>query len=86
MTTEPAATITHAHPDMPDEIDFSDAVRGKAGQRLLVEWARYRRALRTIAGTQDLDRDAVHAAHEMRACARLALDEAPPGGTTYQPA
>ena len=77
MTTETTATETHVDPDMPEEIDFSDAVRGAAGRRLLVEWARYRRALRTIAEASDVRRDPERTAEEMRSCARAALEDAP---------
>ena len=77
-----AAATPEIDPDLPEEIDFSDAVRGKAGRRLFVQWARYRRALQTIATTQR-DQDPVRALEEIRASARLALaDDAPgPAGT-----
>jgi hypothetical protein len=78
MTTEvtetaETSTALRADRDMPEEIDFSDAVRGPAGRRLMVEWARFRRALRTIAEATDRTADPRRAAEEMRSQARRAL-------------
>ena len=65
-------------PNLPDEIDFSDAVRGEAGRRMLVRWARFRRALRDISRVSDVESDPLGAAREMQALARRALEaEAP---------
>lgn len=73
MNARSSVASAPADPDMPDEIDFSGAVRGEAGRRMLVQWARFRRALRDIAQTPDLERDPLRAARAMQELARRAL-------------
>ena len=62
-------------PDLPEEIDFSDAAQGKAGRRLLTQWARYRRALRAIGDAPKVDAQPLQAARSMQKQARAALSE-----------
>ena len=78
MNARSSIASTPVDPDMPDEIDFSGAVRGEAGRHVLVRWARFRRALRDIARTSSLESDPVRAAREMQALARQALEEDTP--------
>jgi hypothetical protein len=75
-TADPPATASNDNlPEMPEEIDFSRGLRGQTGHEILVQLARYRRALLTVRDTPDIKRDPLQAARTMQEVARKALAE-----------
>ncbi len=65
--------------DIPEQTDFSRAVRGRAGLELVMELTRLRQALRKIRDWPGGERDPVSALYAVREEARRALTVRPVG-------